>query len=84
MRRYVVPVAKGVGADLIEMAPPETGNVMTGKEKLKSVAAIVGKKFLRKQLGAAKTRRKRRIIRTSPPKIRRHLRTREDISANLK
>ena len=34
-----------MGADLIEMAAPE--NVLTGKEKLKSVAADVGKKTLR-------------------------------------
>ena len=83
LRRYVVPAAKRVGADLIEMAAPEIGNVLTGKKKLKSVAADVGKKTLRKELGAGKTR-KRRIIRRSPPKISRRRRTRKDIFANLK
>ena len=62
LRRYVVAPAKRVGAELIEMAAPEMGNVLTGKKKLKSVAADVGKKTLRKHLGARKTR-KRRIIR---------------------
>ena len=56
-----------MGADLIELADPEIGNVLTGKKKLKSVAADVGKKTLPKQLGAGKTR-KRRIIRRSAPK----------------
>ena len=81
LRQYVVPAAKRMGADLIEMAASE--NVLTGKKKLKSVAADVGKKTLRKQLGAGKTR-KRRIIRRSPPKISRLRRTRKDIFANLK
>ena len=83
MGRYIVPAAKRMGADLIEMAAPEIGNVLTGKKKLKSVAADVGKKTLRKQLGAGKTR-KLRIIRRSPPKISRRCRTRKDIFANLK
>ena len=83
MRRYVVPAAKSVGADLIEMPAPEIGNVLAVKKKLKSVAADVGKKTLRKQLGAGKTR-KPRIIRRSPTKISRRRRTRKDIFANLK
>ena len=76
LRRYVVPAAKRAGADLIEIAAPEIGNVLTGKKKLKSVAADVGKKTLRKQLGSGKTK-KRRIIRRSPPKISRRRRTRK-------
>ena len=58
LRRYVVPAAKRVGADLIEMAAPEIGIVLTGKKKFKSVAADVGKKTLRKQLGAERTRKR--------------------------
>ena len=82
LRRYVVAAAKIVGADLIEMAAPEIGNVLTGKKKLKSVAADFGKKTLRKQLCVGK--KKRRIIRRSPPKISRRRRTRKEIFANLK
>ena len=40
------------------MAAPEIGSVLTGKKKLKSVAADVGKKTLRKQLGAGKSRKR--------------------------
>ena len=64
------------------MAAAEIVNALTGKKKIKSVAADVGKKTLRKQLGAGKTR-KRRIIRRSPPKISRRRRKRKDIFANL-
>ena len=52
LRRYVVPARKRVGADLIEVAAPEIGNVLTAKKKLKSVVVDVGIKTLRKQLGA--------------------------------
>ena len=57
LRRYVVPAAKRVGADLLDIAAPEIKNVLTGKKKFKSVAADVGKKTLRKQLGGGKIRR---------------------------
>ena len=86
LRRYVVPAAKNVvpvGADLLDIAAPEIGNVLTGKKKFKSVAADVGKKTLRKQLGGGKIR-KRRIIRRITPKTNRRRRTRRDIFSKLK
>ena len=43
-----------MGVDLIEKAAPEIGKVLTGKKKLKTVAADVGKKTLCKKLGARK------------------------------
>ena len=76
LRRYVVPAAKRVCADLLDIAAPEIGNVLTGKKKFKSVAADVGKKTLRKQLGGGKIR-KRRIIRRIPPKTSRRRRIEE-------
>ena len=33
LRQYVVPAAKRVGADLIELAAPEVGNVIDGRKK---------------------------------------------------
>ena len=74
----VVPAAKKVGADLLDIAAPEIGNILTGKKKFISVAADVGKKTLRKQLGGGKIR-KRRIIRRIPPKICQRRRTRRGI-----
>ena len=83
MRRYVVPAAKRVGADLLDIAAPETGILVTGKKKVKSVASDVEKKTLRKQLGGRKIR-KRRIIRRIPPKTCPRRRTRRDIFSTLK
>ena len=68
MRTYVVPAAKRVGADLIELAAPEIGNVLAGRKKFKSAATDVGKKILRKHLGGGKPK-KRRIIQNRSPKI---------------
>ena len=31
LRRYVVPASKRVGADLLDIASPEIGNTLTGK-----------------------------------------------------
>ena len=83
LRRYIVPAAKRVGADLIELAAPEIGNILAGRKKFKSAAKDVGKKTLRKQLGEGKPR-KRRIIQKRSPKISRRRRTRRDIFSKLK
>ena len=50
-RRYVVPAAKNVGADLFELAAPEIENVLAGRKEFKSAATGVGKKTLPKQIG---------------------------------
>ena len=83
LRRYVVSAAKLVGADLIDIAAPEIANVLTGIKTIKSVAADVGKKKLRKQLGGG-TIRKRGIIRRFPPRTSRRCRTRRDNFSKLK
>ena len=83
LRRDVIPAAKRIGADLIELAAPEIGNVLAGRKKFKSAATDVGKKTLRKQLAGGKPR-KRRIIRKRSPKISRFCRTRRDIFLKLK
>ncbi len=54
IRRYVVPAAKRVGADLISAAAPDIGDLLTGKKKVKAFAKDVGVKTLRKQIGAGK------------------------------
>ena len=83
LRRYIVPAAKRVGADLLELAAPEIGIVLAGRKKFKSAATDVGKKTLLKQLGGGKPR-KRRIIRKRSPKISRRRRTSRDIFSKLK
>ena len=76
LRKYIVPAAKRVGADLLELAAPEIGNVITGKKDFKSVAKSVGKQTLRKQLGSGGNRQKRTI---STKANRRSSRSRRDL-----
>ena len=47
LRKYVVPAAKRIGADLLEFAAPETGDVISGKKSFKTAAKSVGKQTLK-------------------------------------
>ena len=51
LRKYVVPAAKRIGADILEFAVPEIAEVVSGRKNFKTAAKSVGKKTLRKQLG---------------------------------
>ena len=66
LRKYVVPAAKRVDADLLEFAAPEIGEVISGRKSFKSAAKSVGKKTLKKQLGSGS--KQRRIIPTKSTK----------------
>ena len=51
LRKYVVPAAKRIGADMLEFAVPEIAEVVSGRKNFKTAAKSVGKKTLKKQLG---------------------------------
>ena len=51
MRKYIIPAAKRVGADLLEFAVPEIAEVVIGRNNFKTAAKSVGKQTLKKQLG---------------------------------
>ena len=73
LRKYVVPVAKRIGADTLEFAAPEIGEVISGRKSFKSAAKSEGKPTLKKQLGEGRRRRtrgskQRRIIPTKSTK----------------
>ena len=55
LRKYIVPAAKHIGADMLEFAAPEIGEVISGRKPFKSAANSVGKQTLEKQFseGAA-------------------------------
>ena len=53
LRKYIVPAAKRVGADLLEFAVPEITEVVSGRKNFKTAAKSVGKQTLKKQLGSA-------------------------------
>ena len=58
LRKFVVPAAKRVGADMLEFDVPGFGEVFSGRKSFKEVAKNVGKKTLKKQLGEGGRRRK--------------------------
>ena len=79
LRKYIVPAAKRIGADILEFAAPEIGEVISGRNPFKSAAKSVGKQTLKKQLGSGSKQRK--IIPTKPTKQR--SRSRRDIFTNI-
>ena len=54
LRKYVVPAAKRIGADMLPFAVPEIEEVISGRKSFKTAAKSVGKKTLKKQLGQGK------------------------------
>ena len=44
IKKYIVPAAKRIGADLFEIAAPEIGEVVSGRKKLKTFEKDVGTK----------------------------------------
>ena len=83
LRKYIVPAAKRVGADLLEFAAPEIGEVISGRKSFKSAAKSVGRQTLRKQLGRG-SRRKRSASKIIPTKsTKQSSRSRRDIFTNF-
>ena len=56
LRKYVAPAAKRIGADMLEFAAPEIGEVFSGRKSFKSVTKSVGRQTLKKQLGEGSRR----------------------------
>ena len=84
LRKYIVPAAKRVGADLLEFAVPKTAEVVSGRKKFKAAAKSVGKPTLKKQLGEGSRRggsKQKRIIPTKSTK--QSSRSRKDIFSNF-
>ena len=52
LRKYIVPAAKPIGADMLEFAASEIGEVISSRISFKSAAESVGKQTLKKQLGS--------------------------------
>ena len=93
LRKYIVPAAKSVSADLLEFAAPEIGEVISGRKTFKSAAKSVGKQTLRKQLGEGEGSRRRELAYGRTAKRQRKIiptkstkqssRSRRDIFANI-
>ena len=92
LRKYVVPAAKRIGADLLEFAVPEIAEVVSGRKNFKTAAKSVGRQTLRKQLGEGQGSRRwpgsrrtggskqRNFI---PTKFEQSSRSRRDIFTNI-
>ena len=89
LRKYIVPAAKRVGADLLEFAVPEIAEVVSGRKNIKTAAKSVGRQTLRKQLGEGSRKgkggsRKRSASRVIPTKSAKQTsRSRRDIFTNI-
>ena len=86
LRKYIVPAAKRVGADLLEFAVPEIAEVVSGRKSFKTAAKSVGRQTLRKQLGEGshrqiRGREQRKIFPTKSTKQSSW--SRRDISTNI-
>ena len=86
LRKYVVPAAESVDADLLEFAVPEIAEVVSGRKNFNTAAKSVGRQTLRKQLGEGshrqiRGRKQRKIIPTKSTK--QSSRSRRDIFTNI-
>ena len=82
LRKYIVPAAKRVGADLLEFAVPEIAEVVSGRKNIKTAATSAGRQTLRKQMGSGSRRRSAsRVIPTNSAK--QISRSRRDIFTNI-
>ena len=81
LRKYIVPAAKRVDADLLEFAALETAEVVSGGKNFKTAAKSMGRLTLRKQLGSGS--KKRTASRVIPTKSAKQIsRSRKDIFTN--
>ncbi len=78
LRKYIVPAAKRMGADLLELAVPEVADVVSRKKNFKTAAKSVGRQTLRKQLGRGKQKRSIPVI-----NMKRSSLSRRDIFTNI-
>ena len=86
LRKYIVPAAKRVGADLLEFAVPEVAEVVSGRKNFKTAAKSVGRQTLTKQLDEGshrqiRGRKRRKIIPTKSTK--QSSQSRRDIFTNI-
>ena len=82
LRKYIVPAARRVGADLLEFAVPEIAELVSGRKNFRTAAKSVGKQTLKKQLGEGS--RKRTASRIIPTKSTKQSSwSRRDIFTNI-
>ena len=89
LRKYIVPAAKCVGVDLLEVAVPGIAEVVSGRKNIKTAAKSESRQTLRKQLGEGSSRRtgssrKRSASKIIPTKSAKQIsRSQRDIFTNI-
>ena len=82
LRKYIVPAAKHVGADLLEFAVPKNAEVVSGRKNIKTTIKSVERQTLRKLLGSGS--RKRSASRIIPTKSAKQIsRSQRDFFTNI-
>ena len=66
IKKYIVPAAKKIEADLFEVAVPEIGEVVSECKELKTFAKDVRTKTVRKQLGGKRRNPRVEIVESDP------------------
>ena len=80
-RKYIVPAAKRVGADLLEFAASEIAEVVSGRKNFKTAAKSMGRQILGKQGSGSRNRTASRV---NPIKSAKQIsRSRRDIFTNI-
>ena len=82
LKKYVVPAARRIGADMLGFAVPEIADVVSGKQNFKAAAKNVGRQTLKKQLGGGSRKRSASKVIQSKSK-KRNSRSRRDIFTNV-
>lgn len=67
LAKYVAPIAKTLGKNLVEAALPELVSVVEGKKKIKQAFKDTGKTTIKRQVGRG--RKRKRVTRKKPTKI---------------
>ena len=78
LRKYIVPAAKRVGADLLEFAEPQVADVVSGRKNFNFAVKSVGRQTLRKQLGGGRQKRSIPV-----ENLKRSSRSRRDVFTNI-
>ena len=82
LRKNIVPAAKRVGVDLLELAAPDFAEAVSGRKNFKTAAKNVRRHILRKQLGSGS--KKRTASRVIPTKFAKQInRSRRDVFSNF-
>lgn len=77
MKRYIVPVVKKVGRDLVSSAVPEIGEVLSGKTSVKKALKRTASNTISKQIGGGRRKRRKisrvQNVRRKPTKTRKRV-----------